>query len=143
MLDKELIKLIHDTQAVKCESNAVEVKAARNGCPKVRDTLSAFSNQSGGGVIIFGVDENEDYSVCGVYDAADLMKQVDAQCQQMTPIVRPLFTVTQLEERTVVSAEIQEVDNADKPCFYSGVGRLKGSYIRSSDGDRLMTEYEV
>lgn len=143
MLDKELIKLIHDTQAVKSESNAVEVKAARNGCPKVRDTLSAFSNQSGGGVIIFGVDENEDYSVCGVYDAADLMKQVDAQCQQMTPIVRPLFTVTQLEERTVVSAEIQEVDNADKPCFYSGVGRLKGSYIRSGDGDRLMTEYEV
>ena len=143
MLDKELIKLIHDTQAVKSESNTVEVKAARNGCPKVRDTLSAFSNQSGGGIIIFGVDENEDYSVCGVYDAADLMKQVDAQCQQMTPIVRPLFTVTQLEERTVVSAEIQEVDNADKPCFYSGVGRLKGSYIRSSDGDRLMTEYEV
>ena len=143
MLDKELIKLIHDTQAVKSESNAVEVKAARNGCPKVRDTLSAFSNQSGGGVIIFGVDENEDYFVCGVYDAADLMKQVDAQCQQMTPIVRPLFTVTQLEEQTVVSAEIQEVDNADKPCFYSGVGRLKGSYIRSGDGDRLMTEYEV
>ncbi len=142
MLDKELIKLIHDTQAVKSESSTVEVKAARNGCPKVRDTLSAFSNQSGG-VIIFGVDENDDYSVCGVYDAADLMKQVDAQCQQMTPIVRPLFTVTQLEERTVVSAEIQEVDNADKPCFYSGVGRLKGSYIRSGDGDRLMTEYEV
>lgn len=143
MLDKELIKLIHDTQAVKSESNTIEVKAAKNGCPKVRDTLSAFSNQSGGGVIIFGVDENEDYSVCGVYDAADLMKQVDAQCQQMTPIVRPLFTVIQLEGNTVVSAEIQEIDNADKPCFYSGVGRLKGSYIRSGDGDRLMTEYEV
>lgn len=143
MLETELIKLIHDTQAVKSESNTVEIKAARKGCPKVRDTLSSFSNQTGGGVIIFGVDENEDYCVCGVYDAADLMKQVDAQCQQMTPIVRPLFTVIQIDGSTVVSAEIQEIDNADKPCFYSGVGRLKGSYIRSGDGDRLMTEYEV
>ena len=143
MLDNELIKLIRDTQAVKSESNTLEIKAARKGCPKVRDTLSAFSNQSGGGVIIFGVDENEDYTVCGVYDAAELMKQVDAQCQQMTPIVRPLFTVVQLDGKTVVCAEIQEIDNADKPCFYSGVGRLKGSYIRSGDGDRQMTEYEV
>lgn len=62
---------------------------------------------------------------------------------EMTPVIRPLFTVALIDDKTVVSAEIQEIDNMDKPCFYSGVGRLKGSYIRSGDADRLMTEYEV
>lgn len=143
MLENELVNLIRNIQSVHSESNATEIKAAKKGCPKVRDTLSSFSNQSGGGVIIFGVDENDRYNVCGVYDAADLMKKVESQCQEMMPVIRPLFTVASFDGKTVVSAEIQEIDNADKPCFYSGVGRLKGSYIRSGDADRLMTEYEV
>ena len=143
MLESELVTLIRNIQSVRSESNRIEIKAAEKGCPKVRDTLSSFSNQSGGGVIVFGIDENENYNVCGVYDAADLMKKVEAQCLEMTPVIRPLFTVALVDEKNVVSAEIQEIDNTEKPCFYSGVGRLKGSYIRSGDADRLMTEYEV
>ena len=143
MLDNELVDMVKQIQLVRSESNKIEIKAANKGCPKVRDSLSSFSNQSGGGVIIFGVDEHDGYAVCGVYDAADLMKKVEAQCQEMTPVIRPLFSVASIDGKTVVSAEIQEIDNADKPCFYSGVGRLKGSYVRSGDADRLMTEYEV
>ena len=143
MLDNELVDMVKQIQLVRSESNKIEIKAANKGCPKVRDSLSSFSNQSGGGVIIFGVDENDGYAVCGVYDAADLMKKVEAQCQEMTPVIRPLFSVASIDGKTVVSAEIQEIDNTDKPCFYSGVGRLKGSYVRSGDADRLMTEYEV
>lgn len=143
MLDNEVVELVNKIQATQSESNFVEVKAANNNCPKVRDTLSSFSNQTGGGVIVFGVDENDKYNVCGVYDADDLIKKVDAQCQEMNPIVRPLFTVAKMENKVVVSAEIQEIDNFEKPCFYKGVGRLKGSYIRSGDSDRIMTEYEV
>ena len=82
----------------------------------MRDTLSSFSNQSGGGVIVFGIDEKEGYSVCGVYDAADLIKKVEAQCMEMTPVIRPLFTTAIADGKNVVSAEIQEIDNADKPC---------------------------
>ena len=140
MLENELTALVQKIQTIRSESNSIEIKAANKGCPKVRDTLSSFSNQSGGGVMVFGIDENDDYNICGVYDAADLMKKVEAQCVEMTPVIRPLFTVTSIEGKTVVSAEIQEIDNADKPCFYSGVGRLKGSYIRSGDADRIMTE---
>ena len=75
MLESELVALIRNIQSVKSESNKTEVKAAAKGCPKVRDTLSSFSNQSGGGVIIFGIDENENYNVCGVYDADKAYKQ--------------------------------------------------------------------
>lgn len=143
MLESELIKLIEDIQLKKTESNYIEVKSARNGCPKIFDTLSSFSNQQNGGTIIFGIDENEDYNVCGVYDAADLQKKIMEQSLQMEPVVRPLCTVAVVDGKTVVSAEIQEMDNFQKPCFYKGAGRLRGSYVRVADGDRLMTEYEV
>ena len=143
MLESELIKLIEDIQLKRTESNYIEVKSARNGCPKIFDTLSSFSNQQNGGTIIFGVDENDDYNVCGVYDAADLQKKIMEQSLQMEPVVRPLCTVAVVDGKTVVSAEIQEMDNFHKPCFYKGAGRLRGSYVRVVDGDRLMTEYEV
>lgn len=143
MLESELIKLIEDIQLKKTESNYIEVKSARNGCPKIFDTLSSFSNQQNGGIIIFGVDENDDYNVCGVYDAADLQKKIMEQSMQMEPVVRPLCTVAVVDGKTVVSAEIQEMDNFHKPCFYKGAGRLRGSYVRVADGDRLMSEYEV
>lgn len=143
MLESELIKLIGDIQLKKTESNYIEVKSARNGCPKIFDTLSSFSNQQNGGTIVFGVDENENFNVCGVYDAADLQKRIMEQSLQMEPVVRPLCTVAVVDGKTVVSAEIQEMDNFQKPCFYKGAGRLRGSYVRVADGDRLMTEYEV
>ena len=101
MMDSELEKLVANVRAVRSESNTVEVKAAKQGCPKVLESLSAFSNQPGGGVLLFGIDENDGYRVCGVYDSADLIKQVDAQCQQMTPVVRPLFTAASIDGKTV------------------------------------------
>lgn len=143
MLEYELIKLVEEVQVTKSESNYIEVKSAKNGCPKIFDTLSSFSNQSEGGIILFGIDEGDDYKVCGVYDAADLQKKIMEQSQQMEPVVRPLCTVAVIEEKTVVAAEIQEIDNFQKPCYYKGGGIIKGSYIRVADGDRRMTEYEV
>lgn len=61
---------------VKLESQHIELKAANKECPtRLFDTLSSFSNQDDGGVIIFGIDENNDYKVVGVYDAHDLQKK--------------------------------------------------------------------
>ena len=104
--------------------------------------MSSFSNQIGGGIIVFGIDENEGYDIAGVYDAQDLQK-VGEQALQMGPVVRPLFTVAQINGKLIVSAEISECDIFDKPCFYKGSGRLRGSYIRVGDSDQPMTEYEI
>lgn len=143
MLEFELVELMNKILHTKSESNYLEIKAARDGCPKLFDTLSSFSNQYGGGVIVFGVDEQSEFEVCGVYDPADLQKKIMEQAVQMEPELRPLCTVADINGKTVVSAEIQEIDNELKPCFYKGAGRLKGSYVRMGDGDRHMTEYEV
>ena len=144
MTKDELIELLNEVQAARCETATLEIKAAELGCPqKLYDTLSGFSNQDDGGVILFGVDEKRDFLECGVYDSQDLQKKINEQCRQMEPVVRPLLTVVEKGEQFFVSAEIPGMDLADRPCYYRGKGRLKGSYVRVGDSDEPMTEYEV
>lgn len=143
MLSDELIDLIEKICESKSEDNYVEIKKAAVDCPKLYDTLSSFSNQSGGGIIVFGIDQENDFDLCGVYDADDLQKKLVAMCEQMSPVVRPLCTVATKDNKVFVSAEIQEIDIEEKPCFYKGAGRLKGSYVRVGDSDQRMTEYEI
>ena len=64
-------------------------------------------------------------------------------CEQMTPIVRPVFTVCDEDAMVFVSAEIPPIDIAERPCFKTAKGRLQGSYVRVGDADKPMTEYEV
>jgi len=144
MLAQELQDLVQEVQRHGCESQTIEVKKAAGGTPeRLYDTLSSFSNQNGGGIILFGIDEEAGYAVTGVYDAQDLQKHVVEQCEQMEPKVRPLFTVCGIDGKTVVSAEIAECDVFERPCFYVGKGRMKGAYIRVGGADKPMTEYEV
>ena len=144
MTGEELLDLLNEIQERKCETQVLEIKAAQHGCPKrLYDTLSGFSNQDEGGIIIFGVDEDNDFNECGVYDPHDIQKKINEQCLQMEPPVRPLLSVAEKEGAFFVSAEIPGIDIADRPCFYKGSGRLKGSYVRVGDSDEPMTEYEV
>lgn len=144
MQTEELVKLVTDIKDLRAETQTIELKAATKGCPtRLFDTLSSFSNQDDGGIIIFGVDESDDFNVTGVYDPQDLQKKVTEQCKQMEPVVRPLFTICTFEDKTIVSAEIPSIDVSDRPVFYRGVGRIKGSYIRVGESDEHMSEYEI
>lgn len=144
MVDEELIDLINKIKDYKAEFQTIEVKAAQGGCPKrLYDTLSSFSNQDEGGILVFGLDERNDFEAVGVFDVQELQKKVNEQCKQMSPIVRPVFTTTKYQGKNIVSAEIPSVALSERPCFYTGIGRIKGSYIRSGDSDEPMSEYEV
>ncbi len=144
MTTQELIEKLEMIQKMKSETNTLELKSAEKGCPqRLYDSLSSFSNQDEGGIIIFGVDEDQDYKEVGVYDPQDIQKKINEQCLQMDPVVRPLLTVVEKNGKSFVSAEIPGVDLADRPVFYKGKGRLKGSYTRVGDSDEPMTEYEI
>lgn len=144
MQTEALKKLVYDIQSKKTETQTIELKSAEHGCPtRLFDSLSSFSNQDEGGIIIFGIDENDDYKIKGVYDPQDLQKKVSEQCKQMEPSVRALFTVCDIDGKTVVSAEIPGVDISERPVFYKGVGRIKGSYVRVGESDEPMSEYEI
>lgn len=144
MLPDELHMLVDRIRHFDCEFQTTEVKAANGGCPqKLIDTLSSFSNQDSGGVIVFGLDESQHFEPVGVYDAQDLQHKVAEQCKQMEPPVRPLFTVCDINGKIIVSAEIPSADISERPVFYKGVGRTKGSYIRVGEADEVMSESEI
>lgn len=144
MIEEELRDLMVTIQRRGCEWQTMEVKAAHQGCPeKLYDTISAFSNQDEGGILVFGLDERNKFAKVGVYDAQALQKKVMEYGEQMTPVVRPVFTVCDEGGKLFVSAEIPPVDVAERPCFKTAMGRLKGAYVRVGEADKPMTEYEV
>ena len=144
MLEENLVELANKVINQKAEEQTIEVKSANKGCPKrLYDTLSSFSNQDSGGILLFGLDEMQDFNVVGVYDLQDLQKKVTEQCLQMEPPVRTVFTFAQINGLNVCSAEIPGIDLSERPCYYKGIGKVKGSYIRVGDADLPMTDYEL
>jgi ATP-dependent DNA helicase RecG len=144
MTEENLKLLISKVKNFKTEFQDIEVKHAEKGGPdRLYDTLSSFSNQDDGGVILFGLDENRGFLTTGVYDINDLQRKVMEQCQAMEPPVRALFTVGEDSGKPVLAAEIPPIDITERPCFYKGKGRMRGSYVRVGDADIPMTEYEV
>ena len=98
MLQQELIELVNRIHQFKAEVQNLEVKSAHIDCPKkLYDTLSSFSNQDGGGILIFGLDEKQNFATVGIYDLQDLQKKVTEQCNQMIPPVRAVFTAVEID----------------------------------------------
>lgn len=144
MLPNELLELVDRVCARKSEEQTIEVKAAHDGVPRhLYDTLSSFSNQDQGGVIIFGIDEKNGFARVGVYDPQDLQQKVTEQCRQMEPQVRALFTLAESDGVVICSAEIPAVDISERPCYYKGAGMTRGSFVRVGDADLPMTDYEL
>lgn len=144
MTEGELRELVGKIQSRKCEGQKIEVKKAFSDCPSaLYDSLSSFSNQNSGGVIVFGLDEDEGFAVKGVYDAQDLQHKVTEQCREMEPIVRATFTTVEIDGKLVVSAEIPPQDVSLRPVYYRGKGRLGGAFVRVGDADERMTEFEI
>lgn len=144
MKEEELVALVNRIRLFKSEQQTIEIKEALKCCSnKLFDTLSSFSNQDDGGVIVFGISESSGYEITGVYNAEALEKDVTEQCSQIEPPVRPLFTVALIDGKTVVSAEIPGIPFSKRPAYYKGKGLLKGSYIRVGEADIQMSPYEV
>ncbi len=56
MTPQEIRELVADVQRRRGESDSIEVKAAHGGTPKrLYESLSAFANRPGGGVVLFGL----------------------------------------------------------------------------------------
>ena len=144
MQENEIIEIIEYLKLYKTETNRIEVKAAINGFPKkCYDTISSFSNKYGG-IIIFGIDEDNNFSVDGVYDLNDLQKRVSSLCSDsMEPAVRADIMPLEYNGKKLLAVKINEVAQNKKPCFYKGKGMKNGSYTRIGDRDELMTDYEI
>ena len=109
MLIEELIELANKICKQKAEEQTIELKSAQTGCPKrLYDTLSSFSNQDSGGILVFGIDEDAAFQVVGVFDPQELQKKITEQCLQMEPPVRAVFTLAEYQGKTICAAESRQ-----------------------------------
>ncbi|MGH4025061.1 MAG: ATP-binding protein [Pseudonocardiaceae bacterium] len=144
MLDHELVEIIENLRVLGTDVADVEAKHAEQQLPSsIRATLSAFANTRGG-VLILGLDESEGFLATGVGHPGKVTADLASWCStEMEPPLRPLIRSHQFEGAHLVVAEIPELEQTRKPCYYRGAGVTQGSYVRVADGDRKLTSYEV
>lgn len=131
-------------QKYQTETDKLEAKTAEKGCPqKCYDTISAFANKRGG-LIIFGINEHNNFIEQDVYDVNDLQKQITSLCTtSLEPKIRPEFLAITYKGKRLLAVKISEISQKKKPCYYKNAGIKKGSYIRIGDSDEPMTDYEI
>lgn len=144
MKREDVIEAIDTLRKYNSETNRIEAKTASGGFPKkCYDTFSSFSNKYGG-IIIFGLNEEDNFKTEGVYDVSDLQKQIAALCcDSMEPAIRCDILPMEFEDKNIVAVKVDEIAQNKKPCYYKPKGLKNGSYIREGDRDELMSDYEI
>lgn len=132
--------MVHELRLVGTDQQNIEVKS--NVGKSILTTLSAFSN-SGGGIILVGLDESAGFEVVAEFNAAAARNALIERSQQLTPAVRPSVDILTFEDSAVLYVEIREMRPHDKPCYVTDRGMYNGSYIRSGDGDYRLRSYEI
>ena len=138
---EQLMDILRELHTERSDNQRYEVKTAAGGFPETAvDTMSAFSNTPGGGMLIFGVDESIGFKPVGVYDTKD--------CQQtLADYAKNGFNVpidltsghVAIDGVSVVWAEVQEADRTLKPVKTK---KGKRAYVRQYDGDFALSEQE-
>ena len=140
----EVLDAIEQLKKYKTETNQIEVKSAHQGFPKkCYDTFSSFSNKYGG-IILFGLNEENNFEVEGVYDLNDLQKQITSLCSDsMEPALRPDILPLEVDGKNILAVKVDEISVNKKPCYYKSKGLKGGSYTRIGDRDEPLTDYEI
>lgn len=89
MDQQEALELIEAVQQSRFEGAEIEVKAAHRGLPRrLYETMSAFANHPNGGVIILGLDEEQDFAAVGVANPQQRLAELGDMASQMIPPLR-------------------------------------------------------
>lgn len=140
----EIERLIEVLRVNGLDSQRVEVKAAVRGLPKtVVETLSAFSNGPGG-LLILGLDEENGFKPAQGFKAERVFDALAGVCSDnLTPPVRADIEILKFQDARIVVANVPPLQPRDKPCYVKTKNIYGGSYIRTGDGDRKLSPYEV
>ncbi len=145
VIDESVLRgIVARLRAACTDSGRCEVKACVQGLTKdIARTLSGFANGAGG-ILICGLDERQGFAPAAGFDAGRVQDALARVCdEELTPRLRPAMDVLLFEGAPVLVASIEELRPIDKPCFVSRQGRYSGSYIRTGDGDRRLSMYEI
>lgn len=141
---KELEAAIRQLKSSCTDNQSVEVKESVGKMPSsIAETISAFANGSGG-TIVLGLSEKNGFEPAERFDAHRIADALSQACSdKLTPPVRASIDILEYGGANVVVATIDEIPPRDKPCFVKSKGMYQGSFIRSFDGDRKLSPYEI
>jgi ATP-dependent DNA helicase RecG len=138
----ELDRLVAEMRSRGGELPGVEVKSAAGGLPdSITETMSAFANLPGGGLIVLGLDEAAGFEPVRLKNAAALAAGVASRARQaFQPEVHVDVDVQSFEGGDVVVARVRELATSAKPCFVKRSGQ---AYLRFADGDYALSQLEI
>ncbi|MFV2065019.1 MAG: helix-turn-helix domain-containing protein [Chloroflexota bacterium] len=131
-------------QTLRSELPGAEAKDARRGLPqRIYESLSAFGNRRGGGVIVFGL-EDASFRTLGGLDIALLEHQLTSLVdQRLSYPLRLDFATCEISGNTVLAVAVPECPQAHKPVYYRNKGLVGGSYLRVGNSNHVLAETEV
>jgi len=142
-LQEQVDEAVGRLRTARTDLHDIEAKSAAGGLPRsVVESVSAFANAAGG-LILLGLDEARDFAPVEI-DAAKIAADLASACSdQLEPPVRPEIDIVTVDGMPVVVASVDEMPVTRKPCFVKARGIERGSFLRTHDGDRALTTYEV
>lgn len=144
MNEERLKSIVRGLKSAETELQDIEVKESVGKLSaSVVETLSAFSNGSGG-TIILGLSKRNGFEPAAGFDAHRIADALAQTCSgRLTPPVRSDIQIADYEGSELVICGVDEIAPRDKPCYVTDRGMYKGSFIRSFDGDRKLSSYEI
>lgn len=141
--EASLVAAIEKMRFAGTDIREYELKSASGGVPKeTAESISAFANTYGG-VIVFGISERNGFHSLDI-DVKTIQAGVaQAARDLLEPPQQVEITVLPFEGKPVVIANVPEAPLKEKPCYVKKLGQMKGSYIRTGDGDHKMSIYEI
>lgn len=141
-LEEQVYETVLQMRQVGTDYRTVEAKSASGGLPrKTKNSIAAFANTSGG-LLLLGLSD-PDFKPLTV-DAAKLAADLASTCaDDLEPSIRPEIEIITMEGHQVVVALVEELSPAQKPCYVKSKGLEGGAYIRTHDGDRRLSGYEI
>lgn len=141
---KELEAVVRQLKLSGTDDQFVEAKESVGKMPSsIVETISAFANGSGG-TILLGLSEKGGFEPAKGFDAHCIADALSQACSdKLTPPVRADIEIVKYGDANVVVAEVAEILPRDKPCYVTVKGMYRGSFIRSFDGDRKLSPYEI
>lgn len=142
-LPVDIRDLIVRMRLIGSDNQTCEVKQSVRKLPdNLVESLSAFSNRQGG-IVILGLTEQDGFTPAKGFDAQKIYSSLLELGDKLTPACRFDVDIYPFESAQIVVARIPAMDLSFRPCYVTSQGIYRGSYIRTGDGDRRLTEYEV
>ena len=140
---ESISEIVSHMRAMGTDTEHCEVKAAASGVPKTLiESVCAFANGSGG-LVLLGLSEKDRFAPVPGFEPKSARDALISIAAKLTPVCRLHAEILMLEGAPIVAAWVPAIDPSARPCYITERGRYSGAFIRTGDGDRRLTHYEI